>query len=444
MSNEVVSDSVDLEAERLRCASVPGWLKDSPQLIAKAISEGWDEPRCELESLRAFRVQTEVDQLRAARAHAPAIWGNSGRRDFKDQDLLAAAVLMHAGQSSTVEKSYGEHVAQRAHELKCNSLIDVCRMALQLEHRDVPTGRNEMLRAALSTVSLPVALGDAAHKSLISVYRESPATWRSFAQVKPVSNFKDHHGIRPSHMGELQKLAKGGEIKHVSPGETDFSYSIDTFARMITLDRRDIINDDLSFFSDTAAALGRSALRSVSDLVYSTLLANAGSFFGTGNANYASGGGSVLGTTSLATAIAAMQIQRDADGRDLDIRPQTLLVPPELRYTATSLLESEFLQQSSANVPTGNPNRSALSLQVEPRLSNSERFTGTSTTGWYLFASPQDAAMIVAFLNGIETPTIEFFGLDSDPNVLAASWRCYHDFGAVLADYNAAYKSAGA
>ena len=47
------------------------------------------------------------------------------------------------------------------------------------------------------------------------------------------------------------------------------------------------------------------------------------------------------------------------------------------------------------------------------------------------------SAMIVAFLQGKQSPTVEFFGIDADPNVLAASWRVYFDYGAALADYRA-------
>lgn len=120
-----------------------------------------------------------------------------------------------------------------------------------------------------------------------------------------------------------------------------------------------------------------------------------------------------------------------------------LLVPPELQQTAKELLLSDFIQRANSDLPTGNALKNAVSLEVEPRLSNSQRFTGTSTKAWYLFAGPQDVPLIVAFLGGNQTPTVEFFGFDADPNVLAASWRVYFDYGAALADHRAAYKAKG-
>jgi hypothetical protein len=286
-------------------------------------------------------------------------------------------------------------------------------------------------------------LGDAANKLLMDAYTETPATWRSFAGIKSANDFKAHTGIRPSGASDLVELPPGGEVKHGSLKEAIYGFRVDTFARMISIDRRDIVNDDLSLFDDTARSMGKAAMRSLSDLVYQVLLANANSFFSAGNGNYDAGASTELMFSSLAAGIARMVSQRDAEHRDLDIRPRTLLVPPELQQTAKELLMSDFMQRASNDLPTGNALKNAVSLEVEPRLSNAARFEGTSAKAWYLFAGPADAALIVAFLQGQQSPTVEFFGLDSEPNKLAVSWRVYFDYGAALADHRAAYKAKG-
>jgi len=393
-----------------------------------AIREGWDAQRTRLEVMRA-------DRPRVSPIHA----GHTA----PTQTVLEAAILAHMGCESLAEKHLGADAAQRARDLRATSLVDLCRAALHIEGKDAPHGREAMIRAALSTYSLPVALGNAANKVLMEAYTESPATWRAFASVKSANDFKEHTGIRPTDTGDLTQLPPGGDIKHGSVAEATYKYAIDTFAKMLSIDRRDIINDDLSLFDDTARALGRSAMRSLSDLVYKVLLANAGNFFSAANGNYDAGAGTALSSTSLATGIARMLAQRDDEGRDLDIRPRTLLVPPELQQTAKELLLSDFIQRANNDVPTGNALKNVVALEVEPRLSNSARFSGTSTKAWYLFAGPMDAALIVAFLQGNQTPTVEFFGFDADPNVLAASWRVYFDYGAALADHRAAYKAKG-
>ena len=161
-------------------------------------------------------------------------------------------------------------------------------------------------------------MGDAANKVLLDSYTESPATWRSFAAIESANDFKDHTGVRPSQTGDLVEVPPGGELKHGSLKESIYKYSIDTFGRMLTIDRRDIVNDDLGLFQNTAVSLGRTAMRSLSDLVYKVLLANAGSFFGTDNGNYDEGAATALSSTSLGIGVARMLAQRDDEDRDLD------------------------------------------------------------------------------------------------------------------------------
>lgn len=300
-----------------------------------------------------------------------------------------------------------------------------------------------MVKAAMSTYSLPVALGNAANKLLLSAYEESPATWRAFCAVRSVGDFKEATAIRPSFTGNLEPVAPGGELKHGSVGEHVSTFRADTYGKLLSIDRRDLVNDDLSLFEDTARAMGKAAMRKVSDLAYETLLANAGGFFSSGNGNLIDGATSALSLDSLSLAIQAMRTQRDAEGNDLDIVPVTLLVPPELAVQAKSVLESEFIQRA-AEQPTGNSLRRAVALEVEPRLSNAAKFDGkASGKQWYLFAAPSAGPLVVAFLNGNQSPTVEYFGLEQTVEKLAVSWRVYLDFGAALCDPRAAVRSAG-
>lgn len=419
---EALTETRRINAIRRACGGRFG------DIEARAIEEGWDGQRAELEVLRASRPRLGLP--------------HSSGAPLTDT-VIEAAILAHMGCESLAEKILGADVAQRARDLRATNLLDLCRASLSLNGAHIPHGRDAMIRAALSTLSLPLALGNAANKVLMDAYQESPATWRSFAHIKPAVDFKEHTGIRPSETGDLQEVAKGGELKHGSMAEAMFKFSVDTFGKLLSIDRRDIVNDDLSVFEDTARSLGRTAMRSLSDLVYKVLLANAGSFFGSGNVNYDEGAGTALSATSLGVGLARMTSQRDDENRDLDIKPRTLLVPPDLQETAKTILQSDFIQRANDNTPTGNSLKNSVSLEVEPRLSNSQRFTGTSAKAWYLFAGPQDAALIVAFLQGKQTPTVEFFGFDSDPSVLAATWRIFFDYGCALGDSRAAYKAKG-
>lgn len=400
-----------------------------PEIEERAVAEQWDTNRVELEVLRASRPKVPVAYV--PDQHVPT------------SASLEAAILMRMGKSGLGEKVLGAPAMEAGERLGAAHMMDICRAALLSEHRDVPHGRLDLVRASLSTLALPTALGNVANKLLLDAYNETPATWRSFCAVRSVSDFKVNTAIRPSFSGALQPVAPGGELKHGSVAESTMQYSIDTFGKLLSVDRRDIINDDLGLFEDAASAHGRAAMRSLNDLVYAVLLANASGFFSTGNGNYQDGADSALGFDALAAAILLMRSQRDDEHNDLDLRPAVLLVGPGLESTARALLQSEYIQQTVGQ-PTGNSLRQAVSLEVEPRLSNIAKF-GAAASGkeWFLFTNPAFAALVVAFLNGIQTPTTEFFGLEATVERLAVSWRVFFDYGAALCDPRAGVLSKG-
>lgn len=395
---------------------------------SRAVADGWDATRTELEVLRADR---------------PKVTGIRMVQRAGSIETIEAAVLTRMGKAALGEKTLGPAAIEQAGRLGATCLLDLCRAALVADGQEPPHGKMELVKAALSTYTLPVALGNVANKVLLDAYNDVPATWRAFASIRSVPDFKTNSAIRPSFTGALEPVAHGGELRHGTVGESVAQFSIDTFGKLLSIDRRDIVNDDLGLFQDAAAAMGRAAMRKLSDLVYQVLLANAASFFSTGNRNLLTGADSALSFEALAQAIALMRTQRDAEGNDLDLKPATLLVGPELEPTARALLESEFIQRPE-DVPTGNSLRRAVNLEVEPRLNNATKYgTAASAKHWYLFAAPSYAPMVVAFLNGLQTPTVEFFGLEQTIERLAVTWRVYHDFGAALVDPRAAVRSKG-
>ena len=71
--------------------------------------------------------------------------------------------------------------------------------------------------------------------------------------------------------------------------------------------------------------------------------------------------------------------------------------------------------------------------------------TGYSAAYWYLFADPNQLPCYeISYLDGKETPAVEYFGMDTDPDTLGMSWRVVWDFGVDSAEWRAGIKSAGA
>lgn len=184
MSTELTNEATDLQADRLRAASVPTWLADAPDLIAKAIGEGWNKERCELENLRAFRSRTEIEQLRGERAKAPAIHHGVSA---PEADVLCAGLCLNAGMA---ESFVGEHFDERtmnravSREGRTTTFQTVLRAVARAAGNPLPEGKltaadvrqafeaNLQLRASgFSTLSIPGVSGNAATKSLLSGYR---------------------------------------------------------------------------------------------------------------------------------------------------------------------------------------------------------------------------------------------------------------------------------
>lgn len=439
MSVGTETNNVDLvQAERSRVAEIHAELRtylkkgtsnadELEQIADRAIEAGDDVNKASLAMLRASRgnVRTPAGSYATADHGTPL-------------QAIEASLLIRAGRESLAVKHYGERTTDHARRMQCSSLVDVIRAVMQTEHRD-PSGmsRSELIRAGFSTLSLPNALANVMGKTLVDAYQEATDSWRGFASVKPAADFKPQSAIRPSFVGELEKLPKTGEIKHGTLNEAAFPWSVDTYAKMFTVDRQTVINDDLGFIDQTPVLMGKSAARAVNDLVWSVILANAGSFFAAGHSNLIH---AALDLAGFGSAVAAMRSQRDGSGNDIQIRPRVLAVPPELEATARGIVSTAPVGrvdgESMANVWSG-----MVDVVVESRLSNTSKFTNASVDDWYLFAGPSDAPIIVGFLDGRQTPIIETFGFDSEPNVLAMTYRCYHDFGCALGDHRAALKS---
>jgi hypothetical protein len=122
--------------------------------------------------------------------------------------------------------------------------------------------------------------------------------------------------------------------------------------------------------------------------------------------------------------------------------PTILLTP------GGAIARNAELLYNNSNLGPGTANSSAniFSGRYRPVKSvflNDSTITGYSATGWYLLRDPKaGAAVVVSFLDGVETPTVE--SADADFNTLGIQFRGYHDFGVDQAEYLCGVKSKGA
>jgi phage major head subunit gpT-like protein len=235
----------------------------------------------------------------------------------------------------------------------------------------------------------------------------------------------------------MKKVDNGGEITHGTLGDDTYSYSVDTYGRMIGLTRQDMINDDLGAFMQLPQMFGRGAALAVEQAFWTLVIANTGSFFAAGNGNYIDGATTNLSITGLTLGEQKLEEQTDSDGNPVLVRGRYLVIPPALTGIAQQLFTSTAIIAGTATAAQGNANIHAG--KYEPL---STPYLKAAAKAWYLFGDPMDvAAFGIAWLNGVETPTVEEVAVSGE--YLGRAWRGYIDFGVCQLDKRGAVKSKG-
>ncbi len=409
-----------------------------PEIEAKAITEGWEPMRAELEVLRLDRPK------------APAI--HSADRSITT-NVLEAACMMTA-RHPDVESQYDEKTLETATR-RFRGGIGLQELLLEAAWANGYTGRTfrdnrEVLRfafhapiqAGISTVEVAGILSNVANKFLLDGFFSVERVWRNICAVRNVSDFKTVSSYRLIGKDQYELVAPGGEIQHGTLGEEKYQNKADTYGLLLAIDRRDIINDDLGAITTVPRKLGRGSGLKINDVFWTTFLNNA-TFFTAGNKNFLAGANTVLGIDSMTLAETAFMDQVDSDNKPIGVMPMIALVPTALSAPATQLYKSLEMRDNTANArtPVSNPHQGKYRVEVSRYLGNAA-YAGSSTKAWYLMADAADLPLIeVAFLNGQESPTIET--AEADFNVLGVQMRGFHDFGVSLQDFRAAVKVKG-
>jgi hypothetical protein len=421
--------------EAKRIIAVQKAAKDFPDICATAVAEGWDENR------------TELEVLRESRPKPPAIHAGRGGSGAGNGLVLEAAVCM-TGRLNALEKDYKPEVLEAAHKRFPNG-IGLQQLLLEAAWEGGYTGRyfrdnpREVLKAAFSTLSLPGIFTNVANKMLLESFMYVESVWREIVTITSHTDFRPYASYRLNGNMEYERLPPGGEIKHGSLGEESYASQLETYAKMFAIDRTQIINDDLNALTQVPRMLGRGAALALNKKIWTEFL-DDDAFFTTGNLNYAEGAATALSITSLTQFEQMFRDLLDPDGNPMALAPEILLVPTALAVTATQLMNTTEVRDTTASTKylTSNPHAGKFRVISSAYLNNAN-IPGGSATAWYLLANPNTLPILeVSFLNGQQSPTIETAEVDF--NQLGIQMRGYHDFDATKQDYRAGVKSKGA
>jgi hypothetical protein len=327
--------------------------------------------------------------------------------------------------------------AEKAREWTGYSLMEMAREALREKGENLRgKGPNDVAQLALTTSDFPNILADVANKTLRAGYDLYPNTFQPFTKRATAPDFKNINRTQLSGAPALLPVNEHGEIKQGALVDAKETYSIATYARILSISRKTIINDDLSALTRVPELFGRKAAILEGDLVWAKITANAN--MADGNALFSSahsnlGTPGAISVTTLNELQRKMTLQKGLEGDNLNLMSKYLLVPVSLQLTVEQLFSGINPTQTSNVVPSM---VTSLNRIYEPRLD------AISATAFYVVADPSQVDTIeYTFLEGQEGMYFETqMGFDVD----GVKFKARHDFGAGVIDYRGLTKNVGA
>ena len=459
-----VDASAIQRAERKRIAEINALCTKAG--IERTIADAWANEGVSLEVVR----EKVIERMAANATKTGSSVGADVRVTESGDDKFHAAVrdglLMRAQTSSRVQRSLvGDKPADGAQEFRQLSLMrlaeEVLRRAGGAVHR---FSSPEIARAAMgnrdvlqrmgiqrdyayhTTGSFSNLLLDAANKSLLAAYDESPYTWELWARrASPVDDFKNVNRMRFSESPDLEEIPENADYPEGLMSDSKESYKVSKFGKMFTVSWETVVNDDLDAISRVPAMHGNAARRTQNKKVYEVLTSNptmgdSVALFGahTSGTN-TSGAAAAPSVTTLNTAFTAMRRQKGLNSDvTLNIVPRYLIVPVSYEATALELVNSISYNAANNNEGVkniygpGGPRN--LTVIGEPVLD------GSSTTVWYLAADPSQIDTVeLAFLAGEESPVLETeWGFKND----TYQYKIRQTFGVKAIDWRGLYRNA--
>jgi len=406
--------------------------KEVASLEAHAIREGWSAEK------------TELEALRASRPTSPAI---HVAQDFSGNLSVLECAVAKSAQLPDREQRFDVRTLDAA-DKQYRTGVGLQRlliMAASAAGFPVPPGpirqvSRDFLRAAFTMHEISGILSNTGNKLLLSSFNAVESVWRSIAAIGQVNDFKTVTRFRLIEDAKFERVGPDGRLKHAGFEEESFSNKAETYGKILSLTRQDIINDDLGALSTRAQKIGRGAALELNEVFWNEFNTNS-TFFTTPRKNYFEGAATNLQSSSLQTAEQMFMDQVDPKGNPLGLTPAILLVASSNSVTARELFNSTGLITGSAGK---NMAINVFAGRYRPEVSAyvGNAAFGGSQTAWYLLADPNDLATIeVVFLNGQQTPVIE--EAEADFDTLGIAMRGYFDFGVAKQEWRAGVKSKG-
>ena len=286
---------------------------------------------------------------------------------------------------------------EKAQEYRNMRLLDIAKDRLRVAGENYGMmSEQEVVKRAWATTDFPTLLSSTFDRTLRRFYETTVDDWQFIARQENATDFRAKTGIKVDGAVSFDEIPEGGEYKESTLLQDESaSIKLKKYGRKYSITDIAIINDDLSIFSRLPQMMALGAQQFQSDLVWSNIIGNkltpdGKALFHADHKNF-DATGALISEEALSDARVAMRRQKSPAGHKLGIRPQFLLVPPELQTTAEKMVTS-ILAHATGDV---NVFANQLKVVVSDQLEDPK--------AWYLLADPSAITadgIVYAYLNG--------------------------------------------
>jgi hypothetical protein len=282
-------------------------------------------------------------------------------------------------------------------------------------------------------------------KRLVRDYQAQPKWWEPIVIKTPVLDMKQQNRIRLNDFASLSSVSENGAYTNISWGDARENYTPSKFGNLVVVTLEAFLNDDVHAVTRIPTKVAHAAVVTINEQVATLFTQSSGTgptlsdgfhVFDSGNHQGNTSNSTPaydLSSSSLQNAMTALEKISNSASKRIGVRGRYLLIPPDLRWTAAVITQSQYAAGTANN--DINPLAGAIVPIVVPQF--------TTTYQWYLLADPsQVESLEVGFLNGREEPELLVQDNPTQGAVFtndAISYKVRHIYGAGWLDFRGAF-----
>lgn len=286
-----------------------------------------------------------------------------------------------------------------------------------IEAREAAENGELDAQEAMSVSDFPTYLAKLVRHAFLARFTEVQGAWTGYTRSMPLEDFEQYTSSRFGRFADIPQKGLNGEYTELAIKE----FAAETLRVLewgagFSVTRQLIISDRLNKVAEMPTLLAEALARTMSKRAAVTALQSNPTMYD-GNALFHANHGNLV-TTALAATVTGsdnlktLDLKFDAMTDDEGYKivvpgARTLVIPPELRYTAKAINENELIPNGASALEVNQVRGLFGNIIIEPYF--------TDANNYYVFADPtgEMAALAAINLNGNTTP---FIGL-KDPGV---------------------------